>query len=194
VGSPIQIKLTVEQTPQHIIDGCIAQQAQSQEQLYKLLYAEMMKVCFRYTLNEHDAAALYNEAMLKGFAKIKQYKFEGSFNGWIKRIVINTCLDYCRKHTHYNKQQWLDESKAEQISIDESVSSTITAKEIMELVAELPKNTAIVFNMFVVDGFKHNEIGKALGISEGTSKWHLNEARKLLKQKITNQLEFKKYN
>jgi RNA polymerase sigma-70 factor, ECF subfamily len=170
--------------PTHIINGCNANDPKSQEQLYYLLYSEMMKVCMRYTNNIDDAAALYNEAMLKVFTKIGQYKYEGSFNGWVKRIVVNTCIDDCRKNVTYKKQLFVDEAKAEHLFINPEVYSTLNANAIMNLVMQLPKNTASVFNMFVLDGFKHNEIAEALGITEGTSKWHMNEARRLLKIKL----------
>jgi RNA polymerase sigma-70 factor (ECF subfamily) len=174
----------VENSPTHIIEGCIAKDARCQEQLYRLMYPEMMKVCIRYTYNLDDAASLYNEAMLKVYNKVQQYKFQGSFNGWVKRVVINTCIDYCRKNISYKNQQWLEESKAENIAIQAEAYSNVEAKEIMQLVTTLPKNTASVFNMFVLDGYKHTEIAEALHISEGTSKWHLNEARRLLKIKL----------
>jgi RNA polymerase sigma-70 factor, ECF subfamily len=177
-------KLTVEQTQQHIIEGCVAQQAASQEALYMQLYPEMMSVCSRYTTNEQDAAALFNEAMLKVFAKIKQYQFQGSFNGWVKRIVINTCLDQCRRNTQFKNQQWVEVDKAEHIAISDHIHEQITAKEILQLVQQLPKNTALVFNMFVMEGYNHKEIAAYLGISDGTSKWHLNEARRKLKEKL----------
>jgi RNA polymerase sigma-70 factor, ECF subfamily len=186
VGLQTKYKLTVDNSPANIINGCIDKNANSQEQLYKLLYGEMMKVCLRYTHNYDDAAVLYNEAMLKVYNKIEQYKFQGSFNGWVKRIVINTCLDYCRKNLAYKNQQWLEETKAAHISIQPTAYTTMDAKDIMQLVSELPKNTAAVFNLFVIDGYKHSEIGEAIGITEGTSKWHLNEARRLLKIKLDN--------
>jgi RNA polymerase sigma-70 factor (ECF subfamily) len=176
--------LTVDSSPVHIINGCIANNKQSQEQMYSMMYAVMMKVCMRYTGNLDDAAVLYNEAMLKVFNKIKQYEFKGSFEGWVKRIVIHTCVDDCRKNARYNKQQWLDDTKALHIAIQPEVYSQLEANDIMQLVMQLPKNTASVFNLFVIDGYKHNEIATLLNISEGTSKWHLNEARRLLKIKL----------
>jgi RNA polymerase sigma-70 factor (ECF subfamily) len=182
-------KLTVEQTQQHIIEGCMQQQPASQEVLYKQLYSEMMGVCSRYTYNEDDAAALYNEAMLKVFSKIKQYQFQGSFVGWVKRIVVNTCIDQCRKNTQFKNQQWVDEEKAEHVAINDFICEQISANEILSFVHTLPKNTAFVFNMFVIEGYKHHEIASFLGITEGTSKWHLNEARRLLKDKILHHFD-----
>jgi RNA polymerase sigma-70 factor, ECF subfamily len=184
VGLQTKYKLEVDNSPTHIINGCIAKDAKSQEKLYQYMYPEMMKVCIRYTINLEDAAMLYNEAMLKVFNKVQQYKFEGSFNGWVKRVVMNTCIDYCRKKVSYNRHQYLEETKVDTIAISPEVYANLEAKEIMQLVTQLPKNTAIVFNMFVLDGYKHLEIAAVLGITEGTSKWHLNEARRLLKIKL----------
>jgi RNA polymerase sigma-70 factor, ECF subfamily len=181
VGLQTKKILSVENSPVHIINGCAANNRQSQEQLYSMLYNEMMKVCMRYTGNIDDAAVLYNESMLKVFTKIKQYEFKGSFEGWVKRIVIHTCIDDCRKNTKFKNQQWLETNKALHIAIEPAVYASIEANEIMQLVMQLPKNTAAVFNLFVLDGYKHNEIATLLSISEGTSKWHLNEARRQLK-------------
>jgi RNA polymerase sigma-70 factor (ECF subfamily) len=193
VGLPTKYKPVLDNCPANIINGCIAGDAACQEQLYKLLYPEMIKVCMRYTYNSDDAGSLYNESMFKVFNKIRQYKFQGSFNGWVKRIVMNTCIDFCRKSISYKKQSWLEESKAEQVAIPPAAYSNLDAKDIMRLVSELPKNTAVVFNLFVIDGYKHTEIGDALGITDGTSKWHMNEARRLLKIKLENLMNSKHY-
>jgi RNA polymerase sigma-70 factor, ECF subfamily len=193
VGLQTKNILTVEHCPVHIINGCIANDKRSQEQMYNLLYNEMIRVCMRYKANIDDAAGLYNEAMLKVFTKIKQYGFKGSFEGWVKRIVIHTCIDDCRKNASFKNQQWLEETKAHQIAIEPSVYAHIEANAILQLVHQLPKNSSAVFNLFVMDGYKHNEIATLLHISEGTSKWHLNEARRLLKismEKLDNKSNY----
>ncbi len=174
----------MEHSPQHIITGCINNDLRCQEQMYNMLYNEMMKVCTRYTGNLDDAAVLYNEAMLKVFTKLEQYQYKGSFEGWVKRIVIHTCIDNCRKNASFKNQQWLEDTKAIHIAIEPTVYAHLEANAIMKLVMQLPKNTASVFNLFVIDGYKHHEIATMLHISEGTSKWHLNEARRLLKQQL----------
>ncbi len=177
---------------QHIITGCIRKEASSMEQLYHQLYPEMIKICLRYAQNMDDAGSLYNDAMLKVFNKIEQFKNEGSFNGWVKRIVINTCIDFCRKNNKYQTQS-IDDIKTDIHYVEAAAYSNMEVKEIMQLVLELPKNTAAVFNLFAIDGYKHAEIGTLLGITEGTSKWHLNEARRLLKIKLDNLLNKKIY-
>ncbi len=186
--------IQLEQNPEHIIHGCIAQKPQSQEALYKMMYEPMMKVCWRYTANLDDACILYNEAMLKVLVKINQYGFKGSFEGWVKRVVINTCIDHFRKKAQF-KELYLDEVKNVEALIEPSIYGKINTTEIMTLVHNLPKNTGMVFNLFAIDGYKHAEIAAVIGISEGTSKWHLNEARRLLKLALTEleQTKFNKY-
>lgn len=181
--------IRLENNQEHIIKGCIANETHHQEALYKQMYEPMMKVCWRYALDMDHAASLYNQSMLKVLLKIKQYGFKGSFEGWVKRIVINTCIDDCRKKNKF-KELYLDEVKNINEYVEPSIYSELQVDEIMQLVHQLPKNTGLVFNLYVLDGYKHNEIGQLLGISEGTSKWHLNEARRMLKHALEN-IEYK---
>jgi len=168
----------------HIIEACKKQEPAAQEQLYRHCYPGMMKVCMRYCNGQDDVAGgLYNQAMLKVFTNINQYSGKGEFEGWIRRIVVNTCIDHCRSRVKFQETS-LDNSSAELLPIIPDAYNRISGNEIIQLVHELPKNTGLVFNLFVLEGYKHEEIGKILGISAGTSKWHLNEARKLLKQKL----------
>jgi RNA polymerase sigma-70 factor (ECF subfamily) len=179
----------------HIIEGCKQQNTKSQEQLYKQFYPVMMKICLRYSNgNLENAASIYNEAMFKVFRNIIQYKGEGSFEGWIKRIVINTSVDHCRKKIKFQTAE-LNDDAADIVPIIPEVYNRINGNEIIALVHELPSNTGLVFNLYVMEGYKHEEIGKLLGISTGTSKWHLSEARKFLKEKIESRYkkEFLKY-
>lgn len=173
----------------HIIEGCKRNDITAQEQLYKHCYAGMMKVCLRYTAGDiEEAAGIYNKALLKVFKNINQYKGKGEFEGWIRKIIVNTCIDACRSKVKFQSVQ-LTDAAADVLPVIPEAYSRISANEIINLVNELPKNTALVFNLFVIEGYKHEEIGKMIGISAGTSKWHLNEARKLLKQKLETVLK-----
>ena len=167
-----------------MIQACRRQDAKAQEQLYKYCYPGMIKVCLRYCNGQIDsAAAAYNQAMLKVFQNIDQYKGEAEPEAWIRKIVANTCIDLYRSNMKFQTIE-LDESPADLVPVIPDVYNRMSGHEIISLVYQLPKNTGLVFNLFVLEGYKHEEIGKLLGISPGTSKWHLNEARKLLKQKI----------
>jgi RNA polymerase sigma-70 factor (ECF subfamily) len=152
----------------------------------------MMKLCIRYTRDLDEAAAVYNEAMLKVFKALPQFEGRSDFMGWVRRIVVNTCIDHCRrqaKFTHCPIEQVEDTN----ISLEPEIYDRLSAHDVMNLLQELPRNTALVFNLFVLDGYKHEEIGQLLGISSGTSKWHLNEARRLLKHKLENLLKKETY-
>lgn len=152
----------------------------------------MIKVCLRYAFgNMDDAGWLYNQAMLKILVHIDQYRNEGEFMGWVRRAVVNVCIDQCRKKTWFGMAE-LKEASEYILPVLPDIYNKFSGNDIMQLVHQLPRNTGLVFNLFVMEGYKHEEIGKILGISAGTSKWHLNEARRLLKEKI--ELFFKKEN
>ena len=175
-----------------IIAGCKQQDPRSQEALYRGCYAGMIKLCIRYASDMDEAAAIYNEAMLKVFNSLHQFEGRGDFMGWVRRIVVNTCIDHCRrqaKFTHYAIEEVPDDT----ISLDPDIYDRLSANEVIGLLQQLPRNTALVFNLFVLEGFKHEEIGQILGISIGTSKWHLNEARRLLKNKLDDLLKKEAY-
>lgn len=152
----------------------------------------MMKVCKLYTFNAADVTAMYNQAMLKVLTNIQQYKGEGDVMAWVRRIVVNVCIDNCRGRAKYELKE-LNEQHENEMFAHPEVYGAISAKEIMLIIKELPVNTGLVFNMYVMEGYKHNEIAERLGIQTGTSKWHLNEARKLLKNKLDSLLTKKSY-
>ena len=167
-----------------IIEACKKLEPSAQEELYRRCYPGMIRICQRYCNGQADiAGGVYNQAMLKVFMNISQYSGKGEFEGWIRRIVVNTCIDHGRSNARFQTDE-LREETAEWLPIIPDAYSRIGGNEIVSLIYELPKNTGLVFNLFVMEGYKHEEIGKLLGISSGTSKWHLNEARKLLKQKL----------
>ncbi len=170
----------MEQNLQHIINGCKQYNANMQEALYKHCYPTMLGVCIRYTNARVDAAALYNIAMLKVFTAIISYTNTGEFMGWVRRIVVNTCIDECRKHTHY-KQIPLENYVVETAAINSEIETKISTEVVIAMLQNLPKNTALVFNLYAIDGYKFDEIASLLNITAGTAKWHVSEARKKLK-------------
>jgi RNA polymerase sigma-70 factor, ECF subfamily len=173
----------LEQNLEHIILGCKAYQAPMQEALYHYCYANMLGVCLRYTNNRDDAAALYNEAMLKVLTAIDQYDGKGAFLGWVRRITVNTCIDYCRKQIKYSIRP-MEEQHEQQVYVESYMEHKISNEEVVRLIQELPKNTGLVFNLYAIEGYKFDEIVNALGITVGTAKWHVSEARKSLKEKL----------
>lgn len=172
-----------------IIRGCRDNNLQSQEQLYKHYYPEMIKVCLRYAGDIDGAGIIFNNAMLRIFRNIKNYNHQGKMTAWIKTIVINCALDHIRP-TYKIKNEPITHF-TEEIYIDGYVFEKISAKEIQNAIRELPKATATVFNLFVYEGYTHKQIADALGISEGTSKWHVNAARRQLKPRLEHLLKTK---
>jgi RNA polymerase sigma-70 factor, ECF subfamily len=166
-----------------IIKGCRENNMQSQEQLYKYCYPEMIKICCRYAGDLDKAGIVFNNAMLRVFKGIHNYHHEGKFMSWVKVIVVNCALDLIKKENKFKKEQ-LMATYEEQVSIPEDILSKVSVKEIQKIINQLPRATATVFNLFIYEGFTHPQIAVALGISEGTSKWHVNEGRKTLKSKI----------
>lgn len=168
-----------------IIHGCKEGKRTSQERLYKMMYPKMMSMVKRYTnqYQYHLAEEILNNGFLKVFQKIDTYKFEGSFEGWVRRVIYHSIFDYVRQNVKYNEKVVFVE-KDEIVNGD--LASNMRYEELMGLVQGLSDSTRAVFNMFVIDGMSHKEISETLKISEGTSKWHLFEARRILKTKVEN--------
>ena len=143
----------------------------------------MMNFCLRYTKNEMDAMEVLNSGFYKVFKNIHQYDPDkASLYTWIRTIIINNCLDFIRVKEKNIKAEELD--KAEEIELEPEIISKMKSVDLLEMIRQLPTATQTVFNLYVIEGYTHKEIGQMVGISEGTSKWHLSEARKILKQLI----------
>ncbi len=175
---------------EELIRGCMRNERSAQEQIYTMFYPRMMGVVRRYIDHIDQAEEVINNGFLRAFQKVNQYTFQGSFEGWLRKIVFHSVSDYVKQNTRYNENIVLVE-KDQYIHKDHA--DNLYYNQLLELVHALPDATRSVFNMYVMEGYSHKEIGKALGISEGTSKWHLSEARRMLKQKIEKlQLHLKK--
>jgi RNA polymerase sigma-70 factor (ECF subfamily) len=167
-----------------IIKGCIARDRRSQELLYRQQYTAMIKVCYRYVNNMADAESLYIQAMQKVLENISRFKNETAIGAWIRRIVVNTCIDFCRARVQFNMHP-VDSTEDAGPAVEPEVYNKFSAADALQMISELPGNTALVFNLYAIEGYKHDEIATMLGIATGTSKWHLNEARRLLKQQLS---------
>lgn len=166
-----------------LIAKCRENNRAAQELLYKKYYGKMMALCMRYLKNYDDAMDVLNMGFLKIFKNLDKYNGKGSFEGWMYHIVRNTVLDHLRAQVKYKDMASVDDLESE-FAVPASALHQLYAKDLLKLLDELPETTRIVFNLFAIDGCKHEEIGKILGISEGTSKWHVSEARKRLQQRI----------
>ncbi len=166
---------------EQLIQGCIRNERSAQEKLYRLFYPKMMALVKRYIDHEMQAEEILNNGYLRAFQKIKQYNFQGSFEGWLRKIVFHAVADYVKQNTRYSDKILLVE-KDELVHKDHA--DKMYYDQLIQLVQALPDATRTVFNMYVMEGFTHKEIGTILGISEGTSKWHLSEGRRVLKERI----------
>jgi len=164
-----------------VIKGCIKNDRKAQEQLYKRFYHAMMALCVRYAKNSEDALEMLNDGFLKVFRNIGSYQPEkASFYTWIRTIIIHTAIDFLRKQQGHPETREPGDG-IEEPSIDNEALTRLSGEEMLKMIRQLPAATGTVFNLYAVDGFTHREIGTLLGISEGTSRWHLSEARKQLK-------------
>ena len=190
---PIALAYTVPgQTSelQELIQGCIRNERSAQEKLYRLFYPKMMATVRRYIDSEMQAEEVLNNGFLRAFQKIGQFNFQGSFEGWLRKIVFHSVSDYVKQNMNYSQKVLLVEKDQ---FVQKDHADRLYYNQLLELVESLPGATRAVFNMYVMDGFSHKDIGKMLGISEGTSKWHLSEGRRILKEKIEKlQLHLKK--
>lgn len=167
-----------------LLKGCIRGDRKAQERLYKDYYAAMMSICLRYTKNEHDAVEVLNNGFLKVFKNIQRYEGrQASLYTWIRTIIINCCLDFIRSQQRVIKAEELTEV-GEMNANETDALSKLKAADLLQLVRQLSPATQAVFNLYVVEGYNHREIGELLGISEGTSKWHLSDGRKSLQKML----------
>jgi RNA polymerase sigma factor (sigma-70 family) len=169
----------------NVLEGCIKNNRKDQELLYKQFYGPMMALCIRYTRNEEDAIEVLHNGFLKVFRHLGTYDVaKASLYTWIKTIVVNSAIDFIRSKQKFGTT--IELTEMQEVAMDNEAIQRMSATELLQLVRQLPNATQTVFNLYVVEGYNHREIGELLGISEGTSKWHLSEARKQLQQLLKN--------
>lgn len=176
---------------QELIQRCIAQERRAQHELYKKCFSILMSVCIRYEKNRTDAEALLNMGFLKIVTKLDKYQTSIPFEAWIRRIMINTVIDEYRKNK--KEQETIEYTDFEDYHYNRSIDynaadKLFDAEELQIMINDLPTVSKRVFNLHVIDGYSHKEISDMLEISVGTSKWHVSNARKLLKERIEQKL------
>ena len=169
-------------TEAQLISGCKKNNVLAQKELYNIYAPKMMGVCARYFVNRQEAQDVLQEGMLKLFKNINNYTGKGSFEGWIRKIVINTALEQLRKNKiHFES--------TDQIDLDSNLSKengfqNLKVQDLLKMIHSLPEGFRVVFNLFAIEGYSHKEIAIQLGISEGTSKSQLSRARRQLQDMI----------
>jgi len=177
------LKTVRDLTEAEIVQRCKLNDTLAQNELYRRYAGKMMGICMRYTRNREDAADVVQDGFVKVFVNLNSFKGEGSFEGWIKRIMINTALKHYRKNLKYKNES--DIEAAYDIGFDNQIISNMSAAELLSKVQVMPDGYRTIFNLYVIEGYQHNEIGEMLGINEGTSKSQLSRARNYL-MKIIN--------
>ena len=174
--------MSAEWIDKNVLEGCLKNDRKAQELLYKQFYGSMIAICMRYTRHEEDALEVLHNGFLKVFKHVSTYDAgKASLYTWIKTIMVNSAIDFIRSRQKFKNQVELKETH-EAGSIDNEAVQRMGSAELLRLIQKLPMATQTVFNLYVIEGYNHREIGDILGISDGTSKWHLSEARRLLKQ------------
>jgi len=169
----------------NIIKGCLAGNRRDQELLYRRHAAKLYAVCLQYSGNDDEARDILQEGFIKIFENLIYYKHEGSFEGWMRRIMVNTALEkYRSKHNLYRVDDidLIPEPEADPENTD---YSGLEAVDLLDIIRELPPKYRMVFNLYAIEGYSHKEIGKIINISEGTSKSNLARARIILQKKVS---------
>ncbi|GIV35928.1 MAG: DNA-directed RNA polymerase sigma-70 factor [Cyclobacteriaceae bacterium] len=167
----------------NLIEGCKRNDRRCQRQLYNAYYGYCFSVCARYCRTSEEAREVTNDGFMKIFQKIDQYKPDTSFKAWIRRIMINASIDHYRKEKKHYYQQTADLVLHKLIVPPDAVNE-LSHKELIALVQSLPPAYRMVFNLYAIDGYTHEEIGAILGISAGTSKSNLSKAREQLRRML----------
>jgi RNA polymerase sigma-70 factor (ECF subfamily) len=169
-----------------LIKESIAGNSLAQKQLYQIYSRKMMGVCLRYTSNYDEANDVLQDGFIKLFEKLGTYSGTGSFEGWMRRIFVNTALDAYRKNKQ--ERQLLDiDDVGYFLSVKELVTDEMAAEDLMKILQKIPIGYRTVFNMFAIEGYSHKEIGEMLGITESTSKSQYSRARDFLKNILEKQ-------
>ncbi|MEI9910210.1 MAG: sigma-70 family RNA polymerase sigma factor [Bacteroidota bacterium] len=170
-----------------LISGCIDGNRRMQEELYRRFSPRMYAVCLRYAGSSEEAEDILQEGFIKIFKKLDSFRSEGSFEGWIRRIFVNTAIEHFRRKRYLQPVTEREENTIEGKGI--SVLDNLAEKDILDLVRQLSPGYRTVFNMYVVEGYTHKEIGDILGISEGTSKSQLSRAKVILQDMVKKFME-----
>jgi RNA polymerase sigma-70 factor (ECF subfamily) len=178
--------INLNQEEKELIKLAVENNRHAQHKIYSKFSPKMLSVCRQYIKDIHQAEDIMITAFMKVFTNLKNFKHEGSFEGWIRRIMVNECISFIRvqkKVKFIEDENYLDESF-------NNIESQFSVEDIQSLIDNLPEGYKMVFNLYAIEGFKHQEIAQMLGINEGTSKSQLSHARKMLQ---TNINKFKNY-
>jgi len=172
-----------------IIKNCKSGKLKQQEALYKYFYGYAMGICLRYAYTKTDASEILNDSFLKVFKNINKYKDEFPFKPWLKKIIVNTAIDYYRKNARFRPMLEIEEVENEAFNIE--IVDTLSYEDIKKLLDRLPEMYRLVFNLYEIEGYTHKEIANKLNFDEGTSRSYLTRAKKKLRKLVEIFFELK---
>lgn len=175
-----------------ILKGCLAGSKRDQELLYRRYSAKLYGISLQYSGSYDEAKDVLQESFIKIFAHLRSFNGDGSFEGWMRRIVVNTALEKHRNRFYLNKVEDIANIPEGSNYSDMSILSDLAAEDLLEFIMELPPKYRMVFNLYALEGYNHREIADMLSISEGTSKSNLSRARSILQKKVEKHLGIKK--
>jgi RNA polymerase sigma-70 factor (ECF subfamily) len=176
----------------NIINGCLKGNRRDQELLYRRHAPKLYAVCLQYSGNDEEARDILQEGFIKIFENLVHYKFEGSFEGWMRRIIVNTALEKFRSRHNLFRIDDIEQIPEQEAEPDNEDYAGLGAVDLMEIIMELPPKYRMVFNLFAIEGYSHKEISKMINISEGTSKSNLSRARLILQRRVGSYTGLKK--
>lgn len=171
-------------TEKELIKGCLREDRDCQKEVFRRYAGKMLTVCRRYAHHRLEAEDILQDAFIRVFDKMGSFKFQGSFEGWVRRIVVNIALKNYQRCRFQREQSGLD--GFDHLPEEPSVFSHLHEEELLNLIAELPEGYRVVFNLYVIEGYSHREISELLGIGESTSRSQLVKARKMLQSRVMN--------
>lgn len=172
--------INLHQEEKELIELAVENNRHAQQKIYSKYAPKMLSVCRQYVKDVHQAEDVMITSFMKVFTNLKNFEHKGSFEGWIRRIIINECISFIRVH---KKVKFIEDETYFEETFN-NIESQLSIDDIQSLIDSLPDGYKMVFNLYVIEGYKHHEIGVMLGINEGTSKSQLSHARKMLQDQI----------
>jgi RNA polymerase sigma factor (sigma-70 family) len=175
----VSLSVSIVMDERQLVKDCLKWKPEAQQQLYEQYAKNMLGICYRYTKSLKDAEDVLQEGFVKVFFGLKQYRFEGELGAWIRRIMVNTALNFLKRNSKYRDEMFFTEQPLHPVT-DDNPAVILQAKELADLIRQLPHGYQTIFNLHAVEGYTHVEIGEMLGISDGTSRSQYARARALL--------------
>ena len=171
-------------TEKDLLKACLQSDRLAQRDIFNMYAGKMMAICIRYSRHRQEAEDILQDAFVKVFTHLQDFESSGSFEGWVRRIIINTAIKHNQKKSVSHEDIGLDHIKEDSVGPD--VFSALSEEELIKMIVTLPEGYKMVFNLFAIEGFSHKEISELLNIEESTSRSQLMKARRILQEKVHN--------